>query len=54
MSSTNKGDRLLVEGRLQIAVAKMDDGSEKRIYEIDAATIEKMGEGSLYSFFSCE
>lgn len=42
VSSFGKGDRILVEGRLQIAVAKMDDGSEKRIYEIDANTIEKM------------
>lgn len=46
MASTNKGDRLLVEGRLQIATAKMDDGSERKIYEIDASTIEKMGESS--------
>lgn len=43
VSSFGKGDRVLVEGRLQIAVAKMDDGSEKRIYEIDANTVEKMG-----------
>lgn len=42
VSSCNKGDRLLVEGRLQIATAKMDDGSERKIFEIDAATIEKM------------
>ena len=33
---------MLVEGRLQIATAKMDDGSERKIFEIDAATIEKM------------
>lgn len=43
IDTINKGDRALVEGRLQVAVAKMDDGSEKRIYEIDANTIEKMG-----------
>lgn len=43
VSSLSKGDRVLVEGRLQIATAKMDDGSERKIYEIDAATIEKMG-----------
>lgn len=42
VSSCNKGDKVLVEGRLQIAKAKMDDGSERNIYEIDAATIEKM------------
>lgn len=46
VSSLNKGDRALVEGRLQIATAKMDDGSERKIYEIDAATIEKMGASS--------
>lgn len=43
IDTLNKGDRALVEGRLQVAIAKMDDGSEKRIYEIDANTIEKMG-----------
>lgn len=42
VSSCNKGDKILVEGRLQIAKAKMDDGSERNIFEIDANTIEKM------------
>lgn len=47
VSSCNKGDKVLVEGRLQIATAKMDDGSERKIFEIDANTIEKMdGSGS--------
>lgn len=46
VSSLEKGDRVLVEGRLQTAAVKMDDGSEKRIYEIDANTIEKIGESS--------
>ena len=36
VSSISKGERVLVEGRLQTATVKMDDGSEKRIYEIDA------------------
>lgn len=49
VSSFNKGDRVLVEGRLQIATAKMNDGSEKKVYEIDANTIEKM-DGSAPSF----
>ncbi len=43
VSSLNKGEKVLVEGRLQTNTVKMDDGSEKRIYEIDANTIEKMG-----------
>ena len=46
VSSLTKGERVLVEGRLQTAAVKMDDGSEKRIYEIDANTIEILGEGA--------
>ncbi len=46
VSSLDKGDRVLVEGRLQTATVKTDDGAERRIYEIDANTIEKMGESS--------
>ena len=42
VDSLDKGERVLVEGRLQTNTAKMDDGSEKRIYEIDANTIEKI------------
>jgi single-strand DNA-binding protein len=43
VSSFNKGDKVLVEGKLQIMNAKMDDGSERKIYEIDASAIEHMG-----------
>lgn len=49
VSSISKGERVLVEGRLQTNTVKMDDGSEKRIYEIDANTIEKLGEGAAAS-----
>ena len=43
VSSLNKGEKVLVEGRLQTATVKTDDGAEKRIYEIEASTLEKMG-----------
>lgn len=43
VSGFEKGERVLVEGRLQITNAKMEDGSERKVYEIDANTIEKMG-----------
>ena len=47
VSSLTKGERVLVEGRLQTAAVKMDDDSKKRIYEIDANTIERLsGEGA--------
>ena len=46
VSSLTKGERVLVEGRLQTATVKSDDGSERRIYEIDANTIERLGEAS--------
>ena len=49
VSSLAKNDRVLVEGRLQVNTVKADDGSEKRIYEIDANTIEKMSGSSASS-----
>ena len=52
IDSIDKGERVLVEGRLQTATAKMDDGSEKRIYEIDANSIEKLQSGSVNSTVS--
>lgn len=46
VSGLSKGDKVLVEGRLQTASVKMDDGSEKKIFEIDAASIESFGGGA--------
>lgn len=46
VSSLAKNDRVLVDGRLQTNVVKMDDGTEKRIYEIDANSIESVSGGS--------
>ena len=43
VSEISKDDRVLVEGRLQITTVKNDSGAERRIYEIDANTIEMMG-----------
>ena len=41
-----KGDRVVVEGRLQNNTVKSEDGSEKRIVEIDAFAIEKLAGSS--------
>lgn len=46
VSSISKDDRVLVEGRLQITTVKSDSGAERRIFEIDANTIEMMGSGA--------
>ena len=46
VSTVSKDDRVLVEGRLQITTVKSDNGSERRIFEIDANTIELMGAGA--------
>ena len=46
VSSISKDDRVLVEGRLQITTVKNDTGSERRIFEIDANTVEMMGAGA--------
>ena len=46
VSGISQDDRVLVEGRLQITTVKNDNGAERRIYEIDANTIEMMGAGA--------
>ena len=46
VSSISKDEKVLVEGRLQITTVKNDSGAERRIYEIDANTIETMGASS--------
>ncbi len=45
----NKGDRVVVEGRLQNNTVKNEDGSEKRIVEIDANAMEKLAGSSAVS-----
>ena len=40
VSSLGQNDRVLVEGRLQIATVKNESGNERRIFEIDANTVE--------------
>src|SRR5574344_1070851 len=46
VSSLSKGEKVVVEGRLQTANVKMEDGTERKIYEIDANEIEKMSAGT--------
>ena len=43
VSGLTKNQKVLVEGRLQNGISKMDDGTEKRVFEIEASTIELMG-----------
>lgn len=43
VSNLSKGSRVLVEGRLQTANVKSENGTERKIYEIDANGIELMG-----------
>lgn len=42
VSSLSKNQKVLVEGRLQNGISKMDDGTEKKVFEIEASTIELM------------
>ena len=43
VSSLTKGSRILVEGRLQTNNVKSENGTERKIFEIDANAIELMG-----------
>ena len=40
VSALGKDDRVLVEGRLQITTVKNESGNERRIFEIDANSVE--------------
>jgi len=40
VSSLGQNDRVLVEGRLQITSVKNENGAERKIYEIDANSVE--------------
>ncbi len=46
VSEISQNDRVLVEGRLQISTVKNENGTERRVFEIDANTIELMGAGA--------
>ena len=46
VSSISKDDRILVEGALQVATVKSENGSERKIFEINANSIELMGAGA--------
>lgn len=46
VNNINKGDNIVVEGRLQNNTVKAENGSEKRIVEIDASSFEKLAGSS--------
>lgn len=41
--SISKNDRIVVDGRLKISAVKDEDGSDKRIMELDLTSFEKIG-----------
>ena len=49
LDSINKGDKILVDGRLQVASSKAADGSERRYFEIDALMSASSGVSSVQS-----
>ena len=44
-----KGNKIVVEGRLQTNTVKSEDGSERKIVEIDASGFELMGSSTTVS-----
>lgn len=49
VSSLTKDDRVLIEGRLQITTVKNESGAERKVFEIDANTVETISGGSAAS-----
>ena len=46
IETLSKNQKVLVGGRLQTGVSKLDDGTEKKVFEIEAFSIELMGGSS--------
>ena len=46
----SKNQKVLVGGKLQTATNKLDDGTEKKVFEIDASSIEVIGGSSTASY----
>ena len=46
INNMHQGDKVLVEGRLQIPTVKNEKGVERKIYEINANSIELIGGNS--------
>ena len=51
IESLSKNQKVLVGGKLQTGVSKLDDGTEKKVFEVEAASIEIIG-GSISSTVS--
>ncbi|MBO7672157.1 single-stranded DNA-binding protein [bacterium] len=49
VKSLKKNDLILVDGRLQVNTVKTENGTEKKVFEIDANAIEKIGGSSANS-----
>ena len=46
LDTVRQGDKVLVEGRLQVATSKYNDGTDKKYFEIDAAGVEVILSGN--------
>ena len=54
VDNLSKNQKVLVGGRLQTGVSKMDDGTEKKVFEIEASSIELIGGSSSSSSVASE
>lgn len=52
LDGVKKGDKLLVDGRLQVATSKAPDGSDRKYFEIDANDIELLSGAAVSSVTS--
>ena len=45
--AVSKGDRIVVEGRLQVSNTQGEDGTEKKVMEIDLSSFEILGSSNM-------
>ena len=54
VESLTKNQKVLVGGKLQTGISKLDDGTEKKVFEIDASSIELIGSQPVSGAMSSE
>ena len=50
IDNLSRNQKVLVGGKLQTATNKLDDGTEKKVFEIDASSIEVIGGSAAASY----
>ena len=49
-NAISKGDKIVAEGRLQMTAVQADDGTERKVMELDLSSFETLNSSALVNF----